>query len=402
MVRLLISFLFCAAVFGQPRYELLLKGGHLIDPKNGIDRTMDVAVTSGRITRVAADIPAKEAQKTVDVRGLYVTPGLVDMHVHVYAGTGLREVYTGDWSVYPDGFTFRSGVTTAVDAGSSGWRNFPDFKDRVIDRAQTRIFAFLNIVGVGMAGDIAENKTEDMQPEATAALARKYPGLVVGIKTAHFAGPEWTAVDRAVEAGKLTNLPVMVDFGRVWPQRSLSELVLKHLRPGDIGTHMYAGSRPVVDEQGKLLPFLPQARRRGVLFDLGHGGGGFWWLTAVPAVQQGWVPDIFSTDLHYLSMNRGMKDMTTTMSKMLCLGMPLAEVIRKSTVVPARIIRHSELGQLSVGAVADVAVLRLDKGKFGYLDSRNARFTGTQKLVCELTLRDGRVVWDLNGLAGEE
>lgn len=394
--------LFCVLTRAQPRYELLLQGGRVIDPKNNLNGTLDVAIASGKIARVANHIPASEAQKVVDVSGLIVTPGLVDIHVHVYAGTAMKGAYSGDNSVYPDGFTFRTGVTTAVDAGSSGWKNFSDFKDRVIDRSKTRILALLNIVGRGMGGGAIEQNPQDMDSEATAKVAKQFPETIVGIKTAHFASPEWVAVDRAIEAAKIANLPVMVDFGPAFPDRTMKQLLLEHLRPGDISTHMYGGPQSIIGEDGKVVPYCFAARKRGVKFDVGHGGGSFWWSEAIPAIRQGWVPDTISTDLHISSMNAGMKDMATTMSKILSLGVPLVDVIKMSTINGALEIKRPELGHLSVGAGADVAVLRLDQGQFGYLDVRSARFVGKQKLVCELTLRDGKVVWDLNGRSGED
>src|SRR5437667_455490 len=194
-------------------YDLLLKGGHVVDGKNKINAVRDVAIKDGKIAEVAARVDPAKAHKVVNVGGLYVMPGLVDIHVHVYAGTGQRGAYSGDNSVYPDGFTLRAGVTTVVDAGSSGWRNFPDFKDRVIDRSKTRVLALLNIVGKGMGGGAIEQDVSDMDATATADQAKKYKDTVVGVKTAHFQGPEWVAVERAVEAGKMANIPVMVDFG---------------------------------------------------------------------------------------------------------------------------------------------------------------------------------------------
>jgi dihydroorotase len=398
-----VTLLIAPAAWAQPAYDILLKGGHVIDPRNGIDRPMDVGVSGGKIARVAENIPASDAKKVVDVAGLYVTPGLVDIHVHVYTGPDVLAEYTGDRSVHPDGFTFRSGVTTVVDLGSSGWRNFPDFKARVIDRARTRVLAMLNIVGRGMAGgSTIEQNTRDMEPEATARVARQYPEVIVGIKTAHYAGPEWIAVDRAVEAGTAANIPVAVDFGNFNPARPFEELVTKHLRPGDWYTHMYTQRVPFFDASGKLRPYLLEARQRGVKFDVGHGGGSFSWSNAIPAIQQGFVPDTISTDLHVGSMNRGMKDMTNVMSKILNQGVALGDVIRMSTSNPATQIKRPELGHLSVGAGADVAVLRVDQGKFGFLDARGARADGTKLIVCELTLRDGNVEWDLNGRAGED
>ena len=399
-------FLLAGALGAQqapaPAYDLLLKGGHVIDPKNRISAVRDVAIRDGKIAEVAQDIPAAKARRTVDAAGLYVTPGLVDIHVHVYAGTGQRGAYSGDNSVYPDGFTFRSGVTTVVDAGSSGWRNFPDFKDRVIDRSRTRVLAMLNIVGHGMGGGPIEQNLGDMDAAQTAQQALRFKGTVVGIKTAHYAGPEWTPVERAVEAGTMAHVPVMVDFGMFRPERPFQDLVLKKLRPGDIYTHTYLDRVPMLDDSGKVRPYLFEARKRGVIFDVGHGGGSFLFRQAAPAVKQGFVPDSISTDLHIGSMNAGMKDMLNVMSKFLNLGMTLDDVILRSTWNPAREIQREDLGSLSVGAGADVSVLRLEKGNFGFVDVYGARMRGTQKLTCELTVRDGLVVWDLNGITRDD
>jgi dihydroorotase len=298
-------------------------------------------------------------------------------------------------------------VTTVVDAGTSGWRTFPDFKDRVIDRSKTRVLAWLNIVGRGMSGRPFEQLQADMDPVRTAVTALEFPELIVGIKTAHYDGPEWVAVERAVAAGTRARVPVMVDFGRFRPERPYQELVLHKLRPGDVSTHMYVSIPghgihvPLFDSSGKLLPYLAEARRRGVRFDVGHGFESFPWPQVAPAVRQGWLPDTISTDLYARSMNAALKDMATVMSKFLALGVPLAEVVRMSTLAPAETIHRPELGHLSVGAGADLAVLGVRTGTFGFLDVRNQKLAGTQKLECELTLRDGRVVWDLNGRAAE-
>jgi dihydroorotase len=383
-------------------YDLLLKGGHVIDGKNKISAVRDVAIRDGKIAAVEANIDPAKAHKVVNVHGLYVSPGLVDIHVHVYAGTGMRGAYSGDNSVYPDGFTFRSGVTTVVDAGSSGWRNFPDFKDRVIDRSKTRVLALLNIVGKGMGGGKIEQDMTDMDATATANRAKEYKDTVVGIKTAHFAGPEWTAVERAVEAGTAANIPVMVDFGTFRPERPFQELVSKKLRPGDIYTHTYLGAVPMLDDTGKVNQYLFEARKRGIIFDVGHGGGSLLFRQAVPAVKQGFIPDSISTDLHIGSMNAGMKDMLNVMSKFLNMGMGLDDVVVRSTWHPAREIKREEFGNLSVGAPADIAVLRVEKGNFGFIDTFGARMKGTQKLVCELTVRGGLVVYDLNGITRED
>jgi dihydroorotase len=376
----------------------VLKGGHVVDPRNAIDAVMDVGILDQKIAAVEKKIAPSAADKVIDVSGLIVAPGLVDIHTHVYAGTGLRGAYDGDNSVYPDGFTFRSCVTTVADAGSSGWKNFPDFKDRIIDRSKTRVLAFLNIVGAGMGGKVEQDVSE-MDPAAAADMAKKYPALIVGFKTAHFEAPEWTAVDRALEAGKLASLPIMVDFGNFRSERPYPDLVTKKLRPGDISTHMYIDFIPMLDSQGHVNPYLFEAQKRGVIFDVGHGGGSFVFNQAIPAVRQGFLPNSISTDLHIGSMNAGMKDMTNVMSKFLNMGMPLPDIILRSTWQPAKEILHEELGSLSVGSDADVAVLRVENGNFGFVDSLGGRLGGDRKLVCELTLRSGRVLWDLNGLA---
>ena len=399
-IQFIIALMIASGVLhADAPYDLLLKGGHVIDPKNNLNTTMDVAMKNGKVARVAPAIDPVEARRSIDVSGFYVTPGLVDIHVHVYAGTGMRGAYSGDNSVYPDGHCFRSGVTTVVDVGSSGWRNFEDFKDRIINRQRTRILAMLNIVGKGMGGGEIEQNTDDMDAKATAEMARKYPDTIVGIKTAHYSAPDWIAVDRAVEAGRLTNIPVMVDFGAFTDERPFEELVTKRLRPGDMYTHMYLGRVPMLDANGKLRPYLHEARKRGVKFDVGHGGGSFLWKQAVPAIDQGWVPDSISTDLHIGSMNRGMKDMTNVMSKILNRGISLYDVVKMSTWNPAQQIKRLEFGHLSVGAPADVAVLRVDRGEFGFLDVRNGRLKGDKKISAEMTIYGGRIAWDVNARA---
>lgn len=381
-------------------FDLLLKGGHLIDPANGIDGPRDLAISGGKVAAVDADIPSDRARSTIRVDGLYVTPGLIDIHVHLYATPGNRDAWAGDNSILPDGFSFRTGVTTMVDTGSAGWRNLEDFRYRVIDRFATRAYAFVNIVGLGMATANTEQNVADMDPRRTADMAREHEDIVVGIKTAHYWAPDWTSVDRAIEAGARADRPIMVDFGFFKRERPYYQLVGEKLRPGDISTHMYRGPVPCIGSDGKVLPYLHDARRRGVLFDAGHGAGSFVFRNVVPCVEQGFYPDSISTDLHTLSMNTGMLDMATTMSKFLVIGMPLVEVIRKSTIDAARVIDRTQHGHLSVGADADVAVLNLAHGSFGYLDSFDGRLEGDRRLNCELTLKSGEVVWDWNGLSG--
>lgn len=407
MIKTLIVVLFTAVAMnaGAQPYDLLLKGGHIIDPKNKIDGKMDLAITGGKIAQVAASIPASDAKKVIDVSGLIVTPGIIDMHVHVFWGTDansyLANAHDG---LQPDAFSFRAGVTTMVDAGSSGWRNFRQFKEQTIDKSQTRILAFINIVGGGMVSRYDEQNTDDMSPLMTANMIKKlYPNLIVGIKSAHYWG-DFTSVDRALEAGKLANVPVIVDFGEHDPPNSIEELFMKHFRPGDIFTHAFADGPKdretlVDDNTGKVKPFVFEAQKKGIVFDIGHGGGAFAWKQAVPAIKQRLLPTTISSDLHAQSMNSGMKDMANLMSKFLNIGMSLQEVILRSTWNPATVIHHPELGNLSVGSDADVAVFSIRKGNFGFMDTKRTKQKGTQKLEAELTLRAGKIVWDLNGLS---
>ncbi len=389
------------------QHDILLKGGHLIDPKNGINSPMDVAITDGKIARIATHINHDEANKVVDVSGLYVTPGLIDMHVHVFMGQEPGAyIANGATSVMPDGFTFRSGVTTVVDAGSSGWRNFRQFKEQTIDKANTRVLALLNIVGTGMKSRFEEQNIGDMNPEMTAhMITRLFPEILVGIKSSHYWG-DFTQVDKAVEAGKMSNVPVMVDFGEHDPPNSIKSLFLEHLRPGDMFTHTFSygpsGRETIVDENGKVKSFVFEAQKRGIVFDVGHGGGAFSWRQAVPALKQGFKPNVISTDLHTQSMNAGMKNLCNVLSKFMAIGMTLEDVILRATWNPAQVIHRPDLGHLSVGAEADIAILKLREGEFGYVDIRKKYVKANRKLEAELTLRAGKVVWDLNGISMEK
>lgn len=384
----------------ETQYDLLLKGGHVIDPANHIDQIMDVAITGSRIARVAADLDPALAARVVDASGYYVTPGLIDIHVHAYH---TRE--PEGLSVFMDHHTFRSGVTTVVDTGTAGAKHFLHFKRTVIDLSKTRIFAFINIVKSGMIGDFEQDVHNEMDAELAASIVLAYPEICVGIKTAHYwtyqpyddEHTPWAAVDRALQASAICKKPLMVDF---WPrpERTYPELLQK-MQPGDIHTHMYAQQFPVLDENNQPNAFLHEARQRGIIFDLGHGAGSFWFRLAIPAMNGGFSPDSISTDLHIGNVNGPVVDMLTTMSKILSIGMPLQETIYRSTVTPAREIGHPELGTLSEGAEADIAVLKHEEGAFGYVDCGRATYTGSQKLTCALTVRAGAVVYDPTGLA---
>lgn len=389
-------------------FDLLLKGGHVIDPANSIDKKMDVGIKGKKIVQVAPDIPASDATKVVDVSEHYVTPGILDIHTHVYTFRPTGSHYVGGMNA--DAHLFSAGVTTTVDAGTAGWNNFVDFKENCIDKAKTRILAYINIASNGMVLMECEQDINEMNPEIAAAVAKRYPDVIVGIKTAHYwtkapwdeKHPPWASVESAVEAGNICGKPVMVDFWPRPPERSYSDLILKKLRPGDIHTHVFAQQFPILDENGKVSDFLFQARDRGVIFDLGHGAGSFWFRKGIPALKQGFPPDSISTDLHMGNINGPVVSMLETMSKYLSMGMPLQEVIMRSTVTPAKEINRPELGTLGVGSEADVAVLKRLKGKFGFTDCGRAKMIGKEKLECAVTVRAGRIVYDPTGLSMPE
>jgi dihydroorotase len=399
----LICFYFICDVKSQ-EYNIVIKDGHVIDPKNNIDGVMDVAIGDGKIVQVAKNIDPKKGVQVVNAKGLYVTPGLIDIHSHNFYGTEPDHAYSnGTSALPPDGFTFRTGVTTVVDAGGAGWKTFPTFKQNVIDASQTRVLALLNIVGEGMRGGPYEQNTNDMDSKMTAMVAKMYPGVVVGVKVAHFNGHEWTPVDRAVEAGKIADIPVMIDFGGSNPPLSIEELFMKRLRPGDIFTHTFGqlGSREsIVDTTtNKVKPFVFEAQKRGIIFDVGYGGISFAFSQAIPALKDGFFPNSISTDIHIGSMNNAMKDQTSVMSKFLAMGMKMQDVIKASTWNPATEIKRKDLGHLSVGAEADVAILNVRSGKFGMFDYKGYRIESDKKFECEMTIKGGKIVYDLNGIA---
>jgi len=391
----------------QP-FDLLLKNGHVIDPANARDGMMDVAVLDGKIASVAADINPSTAAKVVDVNKHIVTPGILDIHTHVYQFTSTADAYVG--GMHADAHLLASGVTTTVDVGTTGWKDFSNFLDFTIAKSKVRILVMINIAAGGMVTATSEQNVKDMQPGVVASLVKAYPDICVGIKTAHYwtkepwdsEHPPWASVDKAVQAGELCGKPVMVDFWPRPPERSYQDLILNKLRPGDIHTHVFAQQFPIIDENGKVYDHMFQARERGVIFDLGHGAGSFWFRNGVPALEGDFPPDSISTDLHMGNINGPVVSMLTTMSKLLSMGMPLQEVIMRSTVAPAREIGHPELGSLSVGAEADIAVLQHLHGAFGYSDCGRAKMVGTEKLECSMTLRTGAIVYDPTGLSMPE
>jgi dihydroorotase len=383
-----------------PAYDLLIRNGHVVDPANDVDGRFDVAVRDGKIAAVARKIPAASARDVVDAGGLVVTPGLVDIHAHVYVGLGRRPSHPADLHL-------AAGVTTIVDAGTWGAKDFHVMREHVASRARVRVLALLNISAGGMERDGAEQDVAQMDAKLCADTVRKHRDVIVGVKTAHYwtrqpwdaAHPPWASVDRALECGRQADVPIMVDFWPRPPERPYDDLILKKLRPGDMHTHVFAQQFPVLEEGGRLNPALLEARKRGVLFDLGHGAASFWFRNAAPAIKQGFLPDSISTDLHQGSAIGPVVDMTMTLSKIHALGVPLREVIRRATVNPARQIKRPELGTLGVGRDADIAILEVRRGRFGYSDCGRAKMIGNAKIENRLTVRAGRIVYDPTGLS---
>jgi dihydroorotase len=388
------------------KYDTLLKGGHVIDLANHINsNNMDVAVTDGKIAAVGRNIPAADAKETIDVSGLYVTPGFIDMHAHGFY-TDLDAVIR--WIIFDD-HCFPSGVTTVLDVGSSGAGTFEDFK-KLIDGSKTRTLALLNISYTGM--DEGEQNPAQYKIEPLVDMAKQYPETIVGVKLAHYWTTEpydkihtpWVNVDAAEKAGHILGLPVMFDWyprpaSGGYPARTYRELILEKSRPGDIHTHCYARHIPVIQENGKVNPDIFKARERGFIFDVGHGAGSFVYRNALPAIQQGYLPDSISTDLHAKNTCGPVINMANVMSKFLCMGLSLEDVILRSTINPARILNRPELGSLTSGHTADIAVFELLEGNYSFLDTSGGKDFGNKKIYNIMTLSGGDIVFDPWGLS---
>ena len=382
-----------------PSYDMVIKGGHVIDPTNQINQKMDVAVLDGKVARVDRDIPAAQGKTAVDASDYYVTPGLVDLHICCY--------YTNPNvtpSVIADHHCLPSGVTTCCDGGTAGADNFDDFK-RIIDRSKMRILSFLNIAATGAESSRGEQDPSQLKVELAANTAKEHPDIIVGFKTGHYGGefsetrPPWASVDSSIAAGRLTGLPILADFtpqpaqGDI-PARSYREFLLEKLRPGDIVTHCLAIRYPFLMEDGSLNPDVIKARERGVKFDLGHAGRSFMLRLVAPAIRQGFIPDAISADLFSNTPVTTGINLANVMSKFLCLGVPLEDVIQRTTMNPAQIINRPELGSLSVGSPADIAVFEMRKGKFAYRGTGGGKIMGDRKLQCVMTVFDGKIVYD--------
>jgi dihydroorotase len=380
-------------------HDLILKGGRVIDPSQGVDGVMDVAFKAGKVSGFAKSIKPEPGAEVRDVKGAIVTPGLIDLHTHVYwGGTSL--------GIDAEEFCRTSGVTTAVDTGSAGPGNFMGFRKHVIEKSQVRILAYLHVSFAGifafsptiMVGESEEPRL--LAPAECAEVAAQHRDLLVGIKVRvgrHSSGTQgWAALKMALEVADKVGMPLMVHIDHPPPSY---EDVIGLMRPGDVLTHAF---RPFpntpVSAQGKVKAEVIAARKRGVLFDIGHGKGSFAFETARAMLANGFKPDVISSDVHALCINGPAFDQVTTLSKFLCMGMPLTEVIAASTVNPAMAMKRPELGSLKVGSVGDATLLTIKDGKFDYVDVVGEHLEGRQKIVSEGVVIAGK--WWHSALGG--
>lgn len=382
-------------------YDIVIKNALLMDAK-GSSQKISLAVKDGIIVKISPSIEEQQSRSVIEADGLFLTPGLIDIHTHCYYTAGVPQAWAGDYGLNPDSFSFRCGVTSVIDTGSSGHLNFPHFKATVIDRSKTRVLALLNIADWGMNTLAGEQFPDFFDMEACVKVARQHPKLIVGIKIAHYWGKDWKHVDLGLKAGKALGLPLMVDFGQFKKERPVPELLQK-LRKGDILTHMYRAPVPVINAKtGKVYDYLQKARDRGVFFDLGHGEGSFVFRNAAPAIEQGFKPDFVSTDIHALSMNVGCQDMLSVMSKCMAMGMSFEEVIFKATAAPAKAFQLDGLGEIYEGGIADISLFSLSRGDFGFKDICGGVVKGNTRVVCEMTIKDGKILWDYNARSGQD
>ncbi|HET7101925.1 MAG TPA: amidohydrolase/deacetylase family metallohydrolase [Terriglobia bacterium] len=375
---------------GTP-YDLLIRGGRVVDPSQELDAVRDVAIAGGKIAKVESNIPSSQAREVINAGGKIVTPGLIDIHTHVFP-------YVGPYGIEPDPYCLRRGVTTVVDAGTSGCFAFPAFRKFIIERAATRIRPLLHVVSIGMIAGGTPNmgELEDLRycvPKLAVEAANKNRDLVAGFKIRFSRGytgsNDYEGMKRAREAADEAHLPLMIHIG--WAYTPLHRL-LALMKKGDVVTHSFNG-RPngIIDSSGKLLPEVVEARQRGVLFDVGHGSGSFSFDTMEKCLKQNFLPDTISSDLYSANIHGPVFDLVTTLSKFLLLGLDLRQVVERATVNAARVFDFgAEIGTLRPGAEADVSVLELREGKFVFVDSGGQKRTGRQKIEPAVTIRAGK------------
>lgn len=373
------------------QHDLMIVDGHVIDPAQGIDGPADVAFANGKVSAIGPGLDRKSANEVRSARGKLVLPGIIDLHTHVYwGGTSL--------SIDAEKLGRDSGTTTSIDAGSAGAGNFPGFRRHVIEKSAVRILAYLNISFAGIFGlgkTLAYGEAqipELMDIEECVRVANENRDLIVGVKVRIGYNTSGSlgigALDIAREAAQLTGLPIMAHVGPP-PPRFVD--ILERLRPGDVLTHC---CRPrlshALDTKGQVLPLAAEARKMGVIFDVGHGAGAFSFETAAAMLKAGFPPDVISSDVHIRSIDGPAISTLHTMSKMLCLGMPLNDVVRAATEAPAKAVRRPDLGNLKVGAPGDAVLIELQSGNFDYLDTVGMTLAGKQRLGLRGTVLGGK------------
>jgi dihydroorotase len=372
-------------------YDLILRRARVIDPSQRFDAVTDIAFASGKVARIGTDLKADAGTDVRDMAGAIVTPGLIDLHTHVYWGGT-------SFGIDAEDFCRRSGVTTAVDTGSAGPGNFAGFRKHVIETSEVRILAYLHVSFAGiyafstrvMVGESEEIRL--MAPIDAVEVASANRDLIVGIKVrvgAHASGRSGTVpLDIALQVADEVGVPLMAHIDH--PPPSYEEVIAR-LRPGDILTHAF---RPFPNSpataQGTVKRAVIQARQRGVLFDIGHGKASFAFKTARAMIANGFLPDTISSDVHRLCIDGPAFDLVTTMSKFLCLGMPLAGVIAASTVNAATALKRPELGSLKPRCVGDATILSVENGRFDYVDAVGEHLTGDRRIVANGVVIAGR------------
>lgn len=370
------------------RFDLVIRGGEVLDPGAGIQGRFDLGIRDGRVAAIEPEIDLARAERVIDATGQIVTPGLVDLHTHIYWGATY-------WGIEADPVAARSGVTTWLDVGSAGAYSFPGFRRYIAEPSRCRVFALLNLSSIGLIAPTWEFANPDYwDVDLAAKIVEANRDLILGIKARidrnTTRGVGVRPLERARELADRVGLPLMVHVG--WGPPTIDE-VAAYLRPGDILTHCFTGGdMRILGEDGQVLPVIRDLQERGLILDIGHGTGSFSFAVAEAMLEQGVLPDTISSDIHQLAVQGPMYDLPTTLSKFLALGMSLPEVIERATARPAAAIRRPDLGTLRVGSVADIALWRLEEGDFVFHDVGMDERRGTQRLVNTLTLVDGQVL----------
>ena len=369
-------------------HDIVIRGGHVIDPASGRSEVIDVAVSGGKIAAVEAGIDAGAAGEVIDAAGQFVTPGLIDLHTHVYWGVTY-------WGIEPDPIAARSGVTTWLDVGSAGGYTWPGFRRYVAEPSKVRVLALLNLSSIGLVAPTWELSNLDYcDLELAKLIIDENRDLVVGIKARidrnTTRGVGIRPLELARELADAVDLPLMVHIGAGPP--TLEEIAT-WLRPGDILTHCFTGqANRVIDDERRAFPYMLALKEAGVVFDIGHGTGSFSFETAEAMLDQGVLPDVISTDIHQLAVQGPCFDMPTTLSKFLSLGMTLEQVIERATTTPAKAMRRTDLGTLAVGSPADIALFKLETGDFTFQDIHMNERRGDRLLMNTLTMVAGETL----------